>query len=262
MNLHEDIHQRLLRNLQALEPSPENLNNAFRLMAKYRCKLIENTLVHKHGTTVMAGPFAGMDFVESSAEGCHIPKLLGCYEEELHGFLGELPRSGYQAVLNIGCAEGYYAVGIKRLLPDVRVVACDISEKARAACQQLASKNGVAIEIRGEFTADDFAAYSGRVLVWCDIEGAERLLLDPVRAPRLKEFDLVVELHPSAGWDAERDLLARFGGTHQIEVLHAGSHHPVLPPFLQELGHLDQLLAQWEWRSSPTPWLIMRSTKW
>jgi SAM-dependent methyltransferase len=259
MSLHEDIHSRLLRNLQAQSPSAENLNGAFRLMAKYRCKLIENTLVHKYGTKVMAGPFAGMDFVESSAEGCHIPKLLGCYEEELHGFLTQLPQSGYRTVLNIGCAEGYYAVGIKRLLPDATIVACDINEKARAACQSLASRNGVAIDIRGEFMAEDFAAYSGRVLVWCDIEGAERQLLDPAKVPRLKDFDLVVELHPSPDWDAERDFLARFGASHDIEVLHAGSHHPELPPFLRELGHLDQLLAQWEWRSSPTPWLIMRS---
>src|SRR6185295_16905138 len=153
------------------------------------CKLIENTLVQKHGTKVMAGPFAGMDFVKSSAEGCHIPKLLGCYEEELHGFLALLPQSGYRTVLNIGCAEGYYAVGIKRLLPDTTLVACDIDEKARAACQSLAAKNGVEIDLRGEFTVEDFAAHSGRVLVWCDIEGAERQLLDPLAAPSLRKFD-------------------------------------------------------------------------
>jgi hypothetical protein len=32
-----------------------------------------------------------------------------------------------------------------------------------------------------------------------------------------------------------------------------------LPPFLQEVGHLDQLLAVWEWRERPTPWLLAAS---
>jgi hypothetical protein len=25
-----------------------------------------------------------------------------------------------------------------------------------------------------------------------------------------------------------------------------------------ELSHMDRLLAIWEWRSGPTPWLVMR----
>ena len=29
------------------------------------------------------------------------------------------------------------------------------------------------------------------------------------------------------------------------------------PPWLANLGHLDLLLAVWEWRSFPTPWLVM-----
>jgi len=27
----------------------------------------------------------------------------------------------------------------------------------------------------------------------------------------------------------------------------------------KELGQLDQLLAQWEWRSAPTPWAILQA---
>ncbi len=29
-----------------------------------------------------------------------------------------------------------------------------------------------------------------------------------------------------------------------------------------KFGHLDQLLALWEWRMGPTPWLIMASRQW
>ena len=54
------------------------LNNALRLLSKWRSVLIENTLLKQQGTVVMQGPLAGLDFLPQSAEGCHIAKLLGC----------------------------------------------------------------------------------------------------------------------------------------------------------------------------------------
>ena len=60
----------------------------------------------------MQGPLAGMDFLPQSAEGCHIAKLLGCYEQPLQPFIEEAIANAYPTILNIGCAEGYYAVGM------------------------------------------------------------------------------------------------------------------------------------------------------
>jgi len=34
-------------------------------------------------------------------------------------------------------------------------------------------------------------------------------------------------------------------------------HHA--PAWFNNLAHLDQLLATWEWRSGPTPWLVMKA---
>jgi hypothetical protein len=31
------------------------------------------------------------------------------------------------------------------------------------------------------------------------------------------------------------------------------------PQWFCNLAHLDQVLATWEWRSGPTPWLVMRA---
>ena len=31
------------------------------------------------------------------------------------------------------------------------------------------------------------------------------------------------------------------------------------PGWFNQLAHLDQLLAVWEWRSGPTPWLVMKA---
>lgn len=260
MNLHQQVHRQLQAHLQQ-PPSEATLNNALRLLAKYRSTLLQNTLVQLHGTKVQSGPFAGMEFIAQSAEGCHIPKLLGCYEEELHPFIQTLPQAGYDTILNIGCAEGYYAVGLKRLLPQVHMLACDTNPIAQQACITLAQRNGVEIQVSGHFQPQDFANYAGsKTLVWCDIEGAERELLDPVLAPGLEHMDLLVELHPTAQGHTSIDLPLRFSTTHSVEWLQARGHVPVLPPFLEGLGHLDQLLAQWEWRSAPTPWIILRAT--
>jgi hypothetical protein len=255
------IHAALLNLLNRNEPSKAVLENALRLLAKHRCKLIDNTLVVNVGTKVQGGPFAGMDYVESATEGCHAPKLLGCYEEELHDYLRGLPGAGIATVLNIGCAEGYYAVGIKRLLPDVQVIAFDIDPLAQKACKALAAKNNVDIDVRGQFYPEDFGRFSqsgGKVLVWCDIEGSEAALLDPVQAPALQTMDLVVELHATSGGHTRDIVPERFRETHDIEIRTARGHDPVLPPCLKDVSDLDRLLAQWEWRSSPTPWAILR----
>lgn len=260
MSLHRRIREQLQRDLAGDGPDEQTLLHALRLLAKYRSTLIQNTIVSAHGTRVQGGPFAGMEFLAASAEGCHVPKLLGCYEEELHGFLSTLRQRAYDAIVDIGCAEGYYAVGMKRLAPAAKVFAYDIDERARASCAELASRNGVQVTVGSEFRHEDFAGFAGRrTLVWCDIEGAECQLLDPAAAPALAGMDIVVELHPTKERHAGNVVPPRFASTHDIEFLQGGPHHPRLPRFLQQSGHLDQLLAQWEWRSAPTPWAIMRS---
>ena len=260
MNIHQQVRSEILT-LLANEQNPEiTLRHTLRLLAKYRSLLIQNTLIQKNGTTVQAGPFAGMNFVAQSAEGCHIPKLLGCYEEELHPFLYTLAEQQYDLILNIGCAEGYYAVGMKKLSPHTQILAFDINPIAQKACADLAAKNSLEIEIGSEFKPEDFSRFVGKkVLIWCDIEGAERELLNPEVTPALKEMDLVVEFHPTPTGHTTLDMLPKFQTSHSIEILQTQGHRPILPDFFLQLDHLDQLLAQWEWRSGPTPWAIMKT---
>ena len=241
-------------------PDARSLNSVLRLLAKHRCQLIQEAIVREYGVKVQSGPFAGMEFVEQSAEGCHIPKLLGCYEEELHDVLRQLVEARYDVIINIGCAEGYYAVGMKRLCPQARVLAYDTNPAAQKACGDVATRNGVEIEVGGEFHPALFARFQKqKVLIWCDIEGAEVDLLDPKAAPALRNMDLVVELHPHSRGHAAKVIPERFADSHDVEVRTIRGHDPNLPPLLRKLGHLDQLLAQWEWRSTPTPWAVMKS---
>ena len=238
------------------------LNNTLRLLSKWRSVLIQNTLLEKEGTRVIQGPLKGLDFIEQSAEGCHIAKLLGCYEQPLQPYISAAISKGYTTVLNIGCAEGYYAVGLARAMPEVKSLAFDTDPKAQVACKELAAKNGVSnrVEVSGLFTPSNFADYDqSSTLVFCDIEGAELELLDPEIAPALKSMDIIVESHECLRAGITDALITRFSVTHDIQLITDNGSRQLenSPAWFKQLSHLDQLLATWEWRSGPTPWLVM-----
>jgi hypothetical protein len=268
MSLHRHVRDRLLADLTApapdAEPSPVTLNNALRLLAKWRSALLQNTVLAQAGTVVWQGPLRGLDFLSQSAEGCHVAKLLGCYEQPLQPHIEAAIEAAYPVVLNIGCAEGYYAVGMARRMPATAVMAWDLDPKAREVCTALAAKNGVTDRVRvGDiFRREDFAAWAGqRVLVLCDIEGAEKDLLEPQAAPALAGMDLIVESHEVLLPGITKTLIERFSPTHAITLVEDDGQRRLdaAPPWFMGLAHLDQLLATWEWRSGPTPWLVMRA---
>jgi hypothetical protein len=263
MTLHTQVHQQLLAQLQGGD-SPGALNNALRLLSKWRSVLIQNTLLQQQGTVVMQGPLQGLDFLQQSAEGCHIAKLLGCYEQPLQPFIEQAINAQYPTVLNIGCAEGYYAVGMARRMMNTRVLAYDLNPTAQTTCAELAAKNGVTgrVQVGALFKPEDFGAYAGqRVLVLCDIEGAEAELLNPQAAPALAGMDLIVESHECLKPGITQALIDRFKDTHHITVVTDDGQRQLKnpPAWFVNLAHLDQLLATWEWRSGPTPWLVMRA---
>ena len=85
---HDSIRRRLHEGLaRPGSDEPGQLNAALRLLARWRSELIRNELLRRHGRRVLSGPFAGLDFLPRSAEGCHVAKLLGCCELPLHPFV-------------------------------------------------------------------------------------------------------------------------------------------------------------------------------
>jgi len=265
MTLHQDV-QRSLEKLLAAPNADDvaRLNAGLRLLSKWRSVLVQNTLLKHEGTVVRQGPLKGLDFLPHSAEGCHIAKLLGCYEQPLQPHIERAIAANYPTILNIGCAEGYYAVGMARRMPATRVFAFDLNVAAQETCTTLARKNGVSarVEVGALFSPADFAAHAGgKVLVLCDIEGAERELLDPAQAPALRGMDMIVESHDCLRAGTTPLLTERFSASHEITVVHDTGERQLadVPAWFRDLAHLDQLLATWEWRSGPTPWLVMKA---
>ena len=264
-SLNQTMDTLLRRALAKPEPlSGQDLEGILRLMGKWRHQMISSSIIAHNGPMVQAGPFAGMRLGQHSAEGCHAPKLLGCYEQALHPHFERFIARGFDAVLNIGCAEGYYAVGMARRMPNTRIFAHDSNQGAQRACHALAEANGVAdrITIGGLVRGEDFARFAGMdTLVLVDIEGGEEALLDPTAFPALRQMTLIVECHEERRRGMTDLIASRFAPTHQVTRLEQPFSQPELPAWMQGLGHLDQLLAIWEWRMAPTPWLVLEPLK-
>jgi hypothetical protein len=217
-------------------------------------------LVHEQcGGVVRRGPFAGMRFPFASTDAA--AKCIGSYERELHPEVARIIAGGYWAVLNVGCAEGYYAVGFARSMPNAMVYAYDTSAGAVQLCQELASANELAsgrITYGGEVTHAvlDTLCKPG-TLVLADIEGGEAALLDPEAAPHLTEADMLVELHHNVVPDVEQLLRDRFSGTHVIRQVDSEPRlDPSSYPELAGLSADDQLLAMFE-RPITMRWLLL-----
>ncbi|MCV6597073.1 MAG: class I SAM-dependent methyltransferase [Mangrovicoccus sp.] len=249
-----------LKTLLEQDPSPKVLNQAYRLLAKWRAQLIENTLVRNQGPHIAGGPFAGMHYPLPATEGGRVPRLMGSYETSLIPVIETIIKRGYGQIIDIGCAEGYYAVGLARRLDQAKILARDACPKAQKACRELAMLNGVAerVHIGGAWCHEDFTICAkADTMVICDIEGAEAALLDPAKAPGLRSADILVEVHECFSPGLCQEIAARFTSSHRITKLERQLNSEALPNWMDKLSDLDRLTALWEWRSGPTPWLWM-----
>ena len=153
---------------------------------------------------VRAGPFAGMRYVGGSVGSCFIPKLLGTYERELATKIEWICRCHPKLVVDIGAAEGYYAIGLALRVPQAQVVAFELDEGGQIALSAMARLNGVAdrLTVRGRCGPQDLAAaLAGHPapVVICDVEGDEEALLDLEEVPALRNATVLVERASSSG---------------------------------------------------------------
>jgi hypothetical protein len=190
---------------------------------------------------VVSGPFNGMRYIPRAFGSAHIPKLLGSYESELHPWFREIAQYSFDTVIDVGAAEGYYAVGLARLFPNARVVAFEEETAARSMLIELAGINGVdtRLEIRGICNVGDMDSLppEGRFLVLMDVEGAEIELLDP-RTGIMKNAIILFESHH--GRDViQSKILDPFSQTHTWRRVSSR------PRTHMDLKHLNGLVRWW-----------------
>jgi hypothetical protein len=248
---------------RALGPAhPPVLRRWRQLQAAKRARRLSSVtrgFVAWHGLTVSGGPFAGLRYPDASASSL-IPKLLGTYERELHGAIERAVTAEPEQIVNVGAADGYYAVGLARRCPAARVHAFEADPHARELLARVAETNGVTLEIHGAATTDALDRLAapghagarirrgdGGTLVLIDCEGCEGTLLDPDRVPPLRTATIVAELHDFAV--PGEAVIARFAATHEVTIVPTGPQPPERDSKLS--------LALSEYRPGPMRWAVM-----
>ena len=214
--------------------------------------------------TVMAGPLKGMRYLDPPA---YVSKLLGTYEIELRDTLRRLPELRPDVIVNIGSAEGYYSVGLVRLLPEARMLAYDISALARYRTAKLAQLNGVSsrVETRGYCSIDELQRECGsakRPLVLSDCEGFEWDLLDPVAAPNLRRAMLLVETHEMIRPGVTAEIERRFADSHELTRIHCRDRSAADLPAGVTLSSDDLAIATDEARLQQQQFLFLVPRQW
>jgi hypothetical protein len=174
-------------------------------------------------TTVLEGVFKGMIFPPSPCGGTWMPKLLGTYEMELQPALQSLFGRQFDLLIDIGCSDGYYAVGLLRMMQFQRVVLYDSDAFALAQLKRNLSINKLTapVSFKGTCSVPELKTdldACGNALVICDCEGAEMSLLDPSVCPELLRATILVEVHDfPAGGPIGLEIRRRFTLSHRIE---------------------------------------------
>ena len=225
---------------------------------------VVSELIRRHGPVVQGGPFADLRLPPIGSFGTNIgPLLIGSYEEELHAELERLIAAGPRRIVNVGCAEGYYAVGLASRLPDADVYAFDIDERAQQLTRETAQMNGITehVHVAGACTVERLEqVLTTQTLLLMDCEGCELDLLRPERTPSLRSATLLVELHDFVDARISSVILARFARTHSSRLFTTRPRILSDYPVLQDLDPADRAVAVHERRPTkphPMQWVVL-----
>ncbi len=211
---------------------------------------------------LLGGPFVGMRYLRRATGSAYLPKLVGTYELELLPAIHDILRNPPDLIIDVGAAEGYYAVGLATRLPKVRVIAYDIYKPARYMLRSLAKLNGVLdlIDIRAASTPaalEADLATAVKPVVICDCEGYEDDLLLPTPGSPLARAKVLVELHEMFRPGVGERIRRRFTATHVIQEFDTTDRNEAHMPGALGLAGEQAKQVMDEYRAASMQWLYM-----
>ncbi|MEL6132730.1 MAG: hypothetical protein AAFR59_05130, partial [Bacteroidota bacterium] len=211
------------------------LNSSFKIVARSE-ELVRNLEARKYLETwvqkrqpsleVMSGPFRGLKYprLESICSAL-TPKIIGSYESELHPIMSKILKNNYSTIIDIGCAEGYYAIGLAQKLSATTVHAFDIDLKARKLCEEMSLLNNTTdrVIVKEFFTLKALSEIEchERGLIISDCEGCETDIFNPNSSEweHLRKYDILIEVHEFIKPGASNYIYNLFRGTHEITIV-------------------------------------------
>ena len=204
-------------------------------------KFVTPYIRFRTGDKVASGPFKGMNYISGSVGSRLTPKFLGTYELELAPTIEKICKKNFDVIVDVGAAEGYYAVGMAMRNQKTKVIAFESEDTGRELIGEMAVKNRVAkrVDIRGHCgigSLSDAISENKKCLVMMDIEGAEMELLDNDVVPKLNRCHILVEAHECVVPGVSDTIKNRFKNTHKINEIDERSRgmsdFPLAVPFI------------------------------
>lgn len=155
------------------------------------------------GGTVAYGPFKGLVLNKERWWGSLdlASQCLGLYEREFLDILQNLKNDEFNRFIDVGAADGYYAIGMLTSKLVRNCVCFEQSEIGQAAIRNSWIENGAIgeLEIFGQATAETFFGYPSHYfdnsLIMIDVEGFEFDLLTLTVLEHLKSSTMLIEIH-------------------------------------------------------------------
>ena len=229
---------------------------------------ISKQLDERFGSRVKYGPFQGLKLSKVIWWGTtdRAGILLGLYEREVLATLANVPAQYRRSFIELGAADGYYAVGVLANNMFERSYCFEISERGQKAIAENAALNGVIgrIDIHG-IAEKDFhtvlpaSALDNSVLL-VDVEGAEFDILTAETFARFARSIIIIELHDHFFPDAQPRLArlrqACAGTFHIAELTTTGRDLSVFPE-LRQFSDTDRWLICSEGRRALPHWYVL-----
>jgi hypothetical protein len=173
--------------------------------------------------TILNGPFKGIKYPTIDiSELALVPKIIGSYEGQLIPLINELVHIPYNNIIDVGCAEGYYAVGLAKRLPKSIIHCFDINEFDLNFCKKMAEYNDLFNLTYNKFCSPDTLInfdYGERSLIFCDCEGYEIELFTDEVIRSLDNTDVLIELHDIHNQIISTEIIKRFAATHNVTII-------------------------------------------
>jgi hypothetical protein len=247
-----------------MNSKPSNVRRAISPM-RWASRFVEQLC---HQETVQQGPFAGMRLSHESSFTSIRPLLLGTYEMELWPYIQQAIGISDGAIV-VGAAEGYYAVGLAKLLGCKKVIAFEMDPNGRRVLQKNAEKNQVEqqLEIYGKCDAPALRTAIkrfSRPFIIIDVEGAEAEILTGQASSTFDHVIFLIEIHDFVDKSLGEIICAQFRETHTAtEIWQQTRCFKDLPRSL----HFRQILWRWyrtllsESRPERMRWLFLTPKK-
>jgi hypothetical protein len=180
---------------------------------------ISQKLSHTFGDVVLDGSFEGMKYCKDACVSFPPSKRMGSYECELADVVGHIVSSNYDRIVDVGSAEGYYAVGLLTKTKSSLMFAYETTPGDRRWLLQNAQLNGVSDRLSiGEFCTPEVlqSIIQPRTFVFSDCEGYEDVLFNLKKCPSLASTDMLIECHDDTVPGITKKLQKIFADTHNV----------------------------------------------